>query len=156
MKALMNLQWLALAIAALASPVMATQSEGRAYLGDYRVESVLRYRGGLTTDAQAKAFVGQHVLFAPNRFQVRAVIVENPAYKAYSIPIDKREGHIVPSDTSVFYGFRDDRKDVRRIDVYRQTAGKLAAYPDDSFEDLGDGRLLEMYDGWFIFLRKQA
>lgn len=147
---------LVLATAALAGPVMAAQTEGPAYLGDYRIESVTRYRGGLTTEAQAKAFIGQHVSLATDRFQIRAVIVKNPVYKTYSIRIDQKEGSIVPNDTSVFYGFRDDRKDVRRVDVYSRTSGKLASYPDDTFEDLGDGRLLEMYDGWFIILRKQA
>lgn len=155
MKALANLKGVVLAIAVLAGPVMAAHQDTHAYLGDYRVESVSRYRGGLTADAEAKAFVGQHVLFAPDRFQIRKVIVKNPVYKAYSIPIEQKEGHILPNDTSVFYGYRDDRKEVKRVDVYSQTAGKQAPYPEDSFEDLGDGRLLEMYDGWFIFLAKQ-
>ena len=155
MKAIANLKGLVLAIAVLAGPVMAAQQETHAYLGDYRVESVSRYRGGLTTDAEAEAFVGQHVLLTPDRFQVRKVIVKNPSYKAYTIPIDQKEGIIAPKDTSIFYGYKADRKEVKRIDVYSQTAGKPAPYPDDSFEDLGDGRLLEMYDGWFIFLGKQ-
>lgn len=155
MKALANMKGLVLAIAVLAGPALAGRPETHAYLGGYRVESVSRYRGGLTTDAQAEAFVGQHLLLTPDRFQVRKVVVKDPVYKAYTIPIDQKEGAIAPKDTSVFYGYNADRKEVKRIDVYGPMAGRPASYPDDSFEDLGDGRLLEMYDGWFIFLRKQ-
>jgi hypothetical protein len=155
MKSINIAQVLSLCLALLAGSASAVLASDKPYYGDYRVESVTRYRGGLTTDSQAKSFIGGSAHIGGDRFSIRNISIDSPIYKAYSISVKNKEGSVVPQDTSVFYGYRDDRSEVRRLDVFRNIKGHPGPYPEDTLEELDRDTLLEMYDGWFILLKRK-
>lgn len=149
-----NFRNLVLLAVASAFFVPGAHADPNRYFGDYRVESVTRYGGGLTTEGAAHAFVGKMTHIGPDAYSVLDVSVKNPAYKMQIVPIGK-EGNIVPSDTSVFYGYHADRTEVLRLEVFKPAVGHVGPDPYDSLEVLDNDTLLEMYDGWFVLLKRQ-
>jgi len=149
-----NLGSLLLLVVAFGVVVPRAYADPNRYFGEYRVVSVTRYGGGLTSESEAYAFVGKMAHIGPDAFSVLDVSVKNPVYRMETIPIGK-EGNIVPSDTSIFYGYHADRTEVLRLGVFKQVGGHAEENPYDALEVLGDDTLLEMYDGWFVLLKRQ-
>lgn len=155
MKSISIVQGILICLALFAGSHSIALAGDNSYYGDYKVESVTRYRGGLTTDSQAKSFIGGSAHIGADSFSIRNISIERPIYKAYSISVKNKEGSIAPQDTSVFYGYRDDRSEVKRLDVFRKVKGHPGSYPEDTLEVLDRDTLLEMYDGWFLILKRK-
>jgi len=115
----------------------------------YVIYDVIKYRGGLTSEASAKAHVGEKVLVDLNAFQVRDVVIQDPSYEFACYP-PQREGEISPNRWSDFYGFGLDREFIEVVHVY----GKGDASEEVLINlEVRDSELWEMHDGWIYMMK---
>ncbi len=122
------------------------------YLVSYQVFDVIRYSGGLTTDAQAKEMVGRQASLLATTFSFLDKFVNQPVYKLqcyHGLP----EGEVTNHRWSDFYGFAIDRKVVEVIAVY--DSDDALDEPTYYFEILGE-QLWYSYDGWLVKMRKSS
>lgn len=124
------------------------QSLNKLY-SNYMIFDVVKYGGGLTTEASAKKRIDEKVIVEKEGFQVRDFVVTQPSYKltCYSLP---SEGEVDAHRRSNFYGFGLNRASVEVINIYDK--GDAIDEPSISFEVL-DGELWEMFDGWLYKMK---
>ncbi len=115
----------------------------------YVIYDVIKYRGGLTSEASAKARVGEEVLVDLTSFQGRDVVIADPSYELACYP-PQREGEVSPNRWSDFYGFGLDRKFIEVVHVYgKGDAGEEALI---NLEVRGS-ELWELHDGWIYRMK---
>ena len=114
------------------------------FKGEYCIQSVHKYRGGLTSEKEAKAFVGSKVLISEKLFISLAQEITNPIYKLSKERVVTEEGEVRELD-SIFHGLFTDRKAIVKINIFENSEEK---YPYTSLELFYDGRMFELYDGY--------
>lgn len=115
------------------------------FYGVWIITNVERYRGGLTTEKEAKNYINKTITISKNSFVFLISSVSNPIYKYRKID-DKFEEGVVPQDrTSSFYGYKMERDIIHLFEVY----DKDELYTN--FEVISPSELLFMFDGWFFF-----
>ncbi|RUR56583.1 hypothetical protein [Vreelandella populi] len=120
--------------------------------GDYSVEGVERYRGGLTSKEKALSQLNTHVSIKEDEFMFwNGVIYEDPIYKIEAYEALGEEGSVPdPSERyGNFYGYGQERERIRIINVRSQETTS----PSYMFEVVGD-ELWFFLDGWFYRLKK--
>lgn len=127
-------------------------------MGTYTVASVDRYRGGLTTDETAQAWVGSPVVVTGALYRHQGKEIQSPDYELVCHDVALAEGE-VPTDAqrllSTFHGMRSDRSVVWELRVLDPASGEHEA----GFEvlvDAGGVELWYLYDGWRMVLRPAA
>lgn len=116
----------------------------------YVVVDAIRYRGGLTTEEQAKSYIGSEMFFLKNNFLIRGVSISNPQYKLLcEFPLE--EGEIPDKRRSYFYGFNTSRPFVSVLDVYDPSDS--TGYPYVNLE-IVDDQIWNLYDGWLYKMEK--
>lgn len=135
------------------NPVVAAgASEGRKeFYGVYQVASVERYRGGLTSEDEARELVGASAVIADDKFVYREKDVADPVYKVECVPANLGEGNVDSRGLSNFYGFLTDRQEICLLHV-SDSSGKFVW----EFEIINSETLWDLYDGWIFKLTKTS
>ena len=125
--------------------------------GRYEIYEVDRYRGGLTTEAEAQARVGQELIVTATLFRGLGDRIENPRYSAWFYPLQPR--YNVPERahrwSSHYYGFQGQAPGHEFhgdevIKVYKPGGGG----PWLNLEPIGTNELWVRFDGWYYKARK--
>ncbi|RMF17217.1 MAG: hypothetical protein D6758_06725 [Gammaproteobacteria bacterium] len=121
--------------------------------GIYQVESYGVYRGGLTTEEDARKQVGDRAIICPDTFRYAELSVQDPHYQTRVLVPDDEEGVTSPplKKTTWFWGIHPERKSVRLLDV---KSHKQAQFPSVSFEVLDQNHLVNAFDGIAFFLTR--
>ena len=109
----------------------------------YEVVDVEKYRGGLTTQEQAEALVGQEIELDAQRFSLGETTIEEPQYRLQCHP-SPVEGEVSAGRWSNFYGYGIERQHVEVLEVIA-THETEASY---QLEVIGPRELWWLYDGW--------
>lgn len=120
--------------------------------GEYEVTEVSRYRGGLTSETEAKQHIGQHVLVSEEKFLLwNKANYADPLYDAACHPILLVEGEVtVPWERkSDFYGIGMDRTVINSLNVDPVNEEGLRY----QFEVI-DEELWYFSDGWFYRMKR--
>lgn len=120
--------------------------------GEYEVTDVSRYRGGLTSEIEAKQRIGNNALVSEEIFFLwDKVSYEAPLYDAACHPILLVEGEVtVPWERkSDFYGIGMDRNVINVLKV----ALVSEEGPRYQFEVVDD-ELWYFFDGWFYRMER--
>lgn len=115
----------------------------------YVIYDVVRYRGGLTSEAAAKARIGKSVLVGQTDFMIREISIPEPFYEltCYASP---KEGSVDANRWSNFYGHGVGRERINVLHVY--TDGDKGEDPFVNLEVLDD-ELWELHDGWLYMMK---
>lgn len=135
-----------------ADPTCWNAGEMKRLLGEYKVVDAVRYRGGLTSEAEVRKSIGERVLLGKRTFEQRGKRLRAPAYAAVcEAPL--AEGNVPEASRrrSDFYGLRSGQGTIRLIEV--RDAKRPGEAPHRVFEAVDD-ELWEMHDGWLLKLRK--
>jgi hypothetical protein len=124
------------------------------HFGKYYITGYEEYGGGITTDEYANNLINTEVIISEKLFKIREENIKNPKYKISIYNVPEKEGIIVPSDLSIFYGFEDNRKFVHMFSVFKPEDDDEEPYI--TIEILGIGKYLEMFDGRFYFINKES
>lgn len=125
------------------------------FMGTYRIASVDKYGGGLSSAAQAKARVGQSVVLSREAFKSTwdDTGIANPVYAISCFPVNRKEGEVPATHWgahwSNFYGFAPQRKTVAVLEIHG--GGDKSKAPDYWYEIVPTGKgvqLWNLYDGW--------
>jgi len=130
--------------------------DGAQLMGRWRVVSVTKFRGGLTSEAEAKGNIGKAVLILQDRVSLRDTVISRPRYEISCHP-RLPEGEVpTPSERwSSFYGFGMDRPEIVALDVYDLSRNKDYHYIRFERVDGEHGReLWEMFDGWLYRMER--
>lgn len=120
------------------------------FYGVWIVTNVERYRGGLTTEKEARSYINKTMTISRDRYISLISSLSNPIYQYRKINNKLPEGVVSQDRTSAFYGYKMERDTVHLFEVYDKDE------PFSSFEVISQNELLFMFDGWFFFLsRKQ-
>ncbi|WP_298448686.1 hypothetical protein [uncultured Marinobacter sp.] len=115
----------------------------------YVIYDVVRYRGGLTSEASAEARVGKNILVGQAAFKVRDITISDPLYEITCYPTTK-EGNVDANRWSNFYGHGLDREHIKVLHIY--TNGEKGEEPFINLEVVDD-ELWEMHDGWLYMMK---
>jgi len=115
----------------------------------YVYSSAERYRGGLTTEAQANAAIGETVTVSSDTFRLGDTEIEHPRYEIQCHPARLDEGEVPVDRWSVFYGRGMERDYVEVLSVF--AGGET--YPEFTFEIIDSQTLWRLYDGWLYVLK---
>ncbi|MBU2850181.1 hypothetical protein [Acidithiobacillus ferrivorans] len=133
------------------------------FIGAYRIDSVDRYAGGITSKAQANGFVGRTVKISGKVFKsaITHKTIVNPVYAISCYPVLQTEGDVpIPhwgAYWSNFYGFGVNRKVIEVLEVHSQKSNAGAII--DWFEIVRDGNTLllwNLHDGWLYRMGKEV
>lgn len=140
-------------IGCVPSPVVAAgEHEGKTeFHGVYRITSVERYRGGLTSDETARKLIGSSAVIAIDKFMYREKDIANPTYSIECVPAFLGEGNVDSRGLSNFYGFLTDREEICLLRV-SDSDGKFIW----EFEIIDSEILWDLYDGWIFKLEKTS
>ena len=125
--------------------------------GRYEIYEVDRYRGGITTEAEAQARVGQELVVTATLFRALGDRIENPRYSAWFYPLQPR--YNVPKRahrwSSHYYGFQGQAPGHEFygdevIEVYKPGSGG----PWLNLEPIGTNELWVGFSGWYYKARK--
>ena len=138
-------------------PYEVTDKDLNPLYGRYEIYEVDRYRGGLTTEAEAQARVGQELIVTATLFKYPTLRIENPRYSAWFYPLQPR--YNVPKRahrwSSHYYGFQGQAPGHafygdEVIKVYKPGGGG----PWKNLEPIGTNELWTRHDGWYYKARK--
>jgi hypothetical protein len=115
------------------------------FYGVWIVTNVERYRGGLTTEEEAKSYIQKTITISKDKYIAFISSLSNPIYKYRKINNKLPEGVVSQDKTSSFYGYKMERDIIHLYEVY----DKDELYAD--FEAISPNELLFMFDGWFFF-----
>ncbi|KNC65573.1 hypothetical protein [Pseudoalteromonas ardens] len=119
-------------------------------LGKYKVESIERYGGGLTTKQQAWKRVGSDATLSNEVICILDIKIVNPIFKFVEYP-KSLEGNIPEIKLSNFYGIGLNRQKIKVLSVFEPE--DTGDEPLIRLEVIGD-RILFLFDGWAYTLRK--
>ena len=122
--------------------------------GRYDVVDVSRYRGGLTSQSEAKERIGRNTLVSEEMFSLWGEVnYEDPVYDMECQPIPLAEGEVtVPWErNSDFYGIGMDRS---AVNILKVTPVNEKG-PRHQFEVVDD-ELWYFFDGWFYRMERVA
>ncbi|KAF7786159.1 hypothetical protein PRUB_a0636 [Pseudoalteromonas rubra] len=122
------------------------------YYGEYCISEVFKYRGGLTTEAEAKSWLGKNVSLSNTQYVGISKTIESPTYKYSKSPNKVVEGQ-VPGRTRLFWGVFPARTHLTQIDVFEP---EDLVYPYTTFEIVNDNKFFELYDGYVYVLSKSC
>ena len=126
-------------------------------LGNYRVESVAKFRGGLTTQREADERVGGGAVVTRERFEIDGREVSAPKYSLQCHDVSHVEGEVPAAGERLlgtFYGFGLDRRVVWELTVEDALSREhVAAF--EVVPGAEDIELWRMYDGWIYVLRRR-
>lgn len=120
--------------------------------GEYNIESVERYRGGLTSREQASSHLNTHVSINEDEFVFwNGVIYRDPVYEIENYASLSEEGNVPgPSERyGNFYGYGQEREEIRVINVRSQEANS-----QPYMFEVVEGELWLFLDGWFYRFKK--
>ena len=141
-------------------PYEVTDKDLNPLYGRYEIYEVDRYRGGLTTEAEAQAWVGQELIVTATLFKYPTLRIENPRYSAWFYPL--QPGYNVPERahrwSSHYYGFQGQAPGHafigdEVIKVYKP-GGTVPDGPWVNLEPIGTNELWVGFDGWYYKARK--
>ena len=117
----------------------------------YEVVAIEKYRGGLTSQIQAEAFVGREIEMSADLFRMVETTITQPRYqiRCHTVPA---EGEVSTDRWSNFYGYKIDRRHVEVLDVF----GIDDTNPEYRFEVISHWELWRLHDGWLYRLRPRA
>ncbi|QSX41873.1 hypothetical protein [Shewanella cyperi] len=121
-----------------------------AFFGDWCVNKVTKYRGGLTTESEAKSKIGSKLSISPEVYIDSEKKIENPILKFKSEQVVLGEG-VVREKDSIFYGVYPDRKSKKVIEVYESLDEN---YPWSELELINNESFFELYDGYVYVYSK--
>jgi len=115
------------------------------FYGEWCVAEIETFRGGITSEVEARKWLKSSVLISENKFSSLSNEIESPVYKlSVENPREQAEGNIRQKD-SVFYGVYPDRKIIRKIEVYEN---EKEEYPYTYIEIVNSEKIFELYDGY--------
>lgn len=125
--------------------------------GRYEIYEVDRYRGGITTEVEAQARVGQELIVTATLFKYPNLRIENPRYSAWFYPL--QPGYNVPERghrwSSHYYGFQGQAPGNAFIgDEVIKVYKPEGSGPWLNLEPLGTNELWVGTDGWYYKARK--
>ena len=138
-------------------PYEVTDKDLNPLYGRYEIYEVDRYRGGITTEAEAQARVGQELIVTATLFRALGDRIEDPRYSAWFYPLQPR--YNVPKRahrwSSHYYGFQGQAPrhafyGDEVIKVYKPGGGG----PWVNLEPIGTNELWTRHDGWYYKARK--
>ena len=112
--------------------------------GTYKVVEYERYRGGLTTESNARERLGKTAVVEGKVFKVRKLVISDPSYKI-TCHEAATEGNVDENRFSNFYGFALERKSIDVLEVY---SPKDAEGEPSIALEIVNNQLWELYDGW--------
>ena len=138
-------------------PYEVTDKDLNPLYGRYEIYEVDRYRGGITTEAEAQARVGQELIVTATLFRALGDRIEDPRYSAWFYPLQPR--YNVPKRahrwSSHYYGFQGQAPGHafygdEVIKVYKPGGGG----PWVNLEPIGTNELWVRLSGWYYKARK--
>jgi hypothetical protein len=123
-------------------------------MGRYRVVSVERYRGGLTSREEALARVGERVLLSDAELNLYGRTLVAPRYNLLCHRFSREEGEVPTNEErllSTFYGYRSDREVVWELEVSADNGEFYYAF--EVVPSNGGIELWDLSDGWIYFMR---
>lgn len=126
-------------------------------MGLYRVMSVERFRGGLTTREEALARVGAQVLLSGAEFRIDSNEVASPQYKLVCHQFSREEGEVPTTEErllSTFYGYGRDREVVWELEISAEQGSFYYAF--EVVQGDGGTELWDLNDGWIYFMHSVA
>jgi hypothetical protein len=114
------------------------------YFGSYSVLSEEKYTASIRDIRKINTSRnGQHTTINADLFEHQDIKLDNPTYKVTCKDINNTEGEVTTNKHSNFYGYANDRKEIRLINIYDSNSGEL----EYSFE-IVKNELWDLYDGW--------
>lgn len=119
------------------------------FYGQWQIINIEKYRGGLTTEVEAKEYIGQSITIADNEFIfILEGKVKRPIYKYKKINNKLPEGEVPMNKTTAFYGFKGDRDYVYLFEVYDSKEIFI------NIEIITYDEIIIPFDGWLLFLNR--
>ena len=117
----------------------------------FEVAGVEKYRGGLTSRADAEAVIGQEMELSQGTFRLGHVTIEQPRYETRCHPLPE-EGEVTRERGSVFYGYGTERRQIEILSVFAPNQ----THPAYRFEVISPMELWRLYDGWLYRLHRRG
>lgn len=121
------------------------------FFGEYVLTGVEKYRGGLTSQKQAKDKINEKVLICPQKFRDVNNNIEQPKYKLENVNVEFEEGVVPSKKHSTYYGFMTDRKSIQYLYLL-STSGSSEVF--QKYEIIGKDKIMKSFDGYFYFFKK--
>ena len=123
------------------------------FYGEYNITEVIRYRGGLTLEKDAKSSLGKIGIITSKKFNISGIKVENPKYILECNEVNFKEGEVPSGDAkhwTNFYGHGTDRTVIAILKVYDKNIWK------SQVEIISNGEAWDPYDGFIYKFKKQG
>ena len=133
-------------------PYEVTDKDLNPLYGRYEIYEAYKYRGGVTTAAEAQAWVGQELIVTATLFRDPGDRFENPTYTVWYYP-DQPEGEVTPRSrrwSSAYFGYQGQAHGDEIIEVYKPGGSG----PWEHLEIIGTNELWTGFDGWYYKARK--
>jgi len=118
-------------------------------IGKWKIDKIQKYRGGMTSEDEAKTFIGNLITISKEKFNFLDNIVEKPKYKIIKILNKANEGVVGNKSLSSFYGYKTERKYIYQLVIYENDEIYMECEIDEDC-------LLFFYDGWILFANKET
>lgn len=143
------MNYLAIFLSGLATYASAASDGGgyETYLGEWCVERIDKYEGGLTEATKANTWIGSKLLLSRSIVQSRLFVIENPVLRHSIEKVETEEGVVGPRN-SLFYGVFLDRTTIEKISVF-ETSSDEYAYVE--FEVVNKGKYSRYLTAMFLF-----
>lgn len=137
---------------AMASHVHAKTPEKVArYFGRYEIHDIRNLGESITSDREARKWLGSFVELHQHRFSIRNTEISKPRYGFENIRVESLEGNVISKELSIFWGVATDRTLIKRILIFESQSER---YAYEKMEVIDEDHLLDIYDGRIYFLRR--
>ncbi len=134
-------------------PYEVTDKDLNPLYGRYEIYEAYKYRGGVTTAAEAQAWVGQELIVTASLFRYPSGLrIENPTYTVWYYP-DQPEGEVTPRSrrwSSAYFGYQGEAHGDEIIKIYKPGRSGPSKY----LEIIGTNELWVRLSGWYYKARK--
>lgn len=121
------------------------------FFGEYVLTGVEKYRGGITSEKQAKDKINEKVLICPQKFLDANNNIEPPRYRLENVNVEFEEGVVLSKKHSTHYGFMTDRKRIQYLYLLSPNGSNEVF---QKYEKIGKDKIMKSFDGYFYFFKK--
>ncbi len=123
------------------------------FYGKYVITGVEQYRGGMTTEKEAKSKIKKEVFICPEKFIDADNQFKLPRYDYEAVNVEFEEGVVQSKYHSTYYGFMAERKLIHYLYLFSQDNPENIY---QKYETIGKDQIMKSQDGYFYFMKKMA
>ena len=120
------------------------------FYGQWCAISAEKYRGGLTSESEAKARIGTKLTLTAQIYIEPDNTINSPVLKYVKEKIEHIEG-VVPEKNSIFYGIYPNRSYIEAVQIY-ESEDENSLW--NQLELIEKDTVIELYDGYVFVFKK--